>query len=295
MFKTKLSIAIALVAALLLAPAAYAAEGTTTGSFGASGLPPTVDAIGIYTDIGCTLPATDMNPQTEYYCKVTVGSINKLKHLSTVKVTLFYDSGGDPVAPIIPDTQTCAILTCTVDPLAWAMLPTGGSTTWSIDSGDCSQPADLNATTGDWIFAFTPGKVATESIAPAYWDAQGLATNKTAQTGELYDRDTAMNWFGEITVNTASVNWGAVPLGLVFENATYNPETGIDVNYIANGDYEEDIKSTDWVGAVSLDTVTLDVTGGNPPAALPTVSLPSRLMTPATMLLQLLPPTPIML
>ena len=118
MLKTKLFTAIALVAALLLlAPAAYADTGTTTGSFGAASQPPTVNDIGIYDEIGCTTPTLAMDPQTEYYCKVTVTSNNKLKHLSTVKVTIFYDgTGGDPVAPTIPDTQTCAILTCTVDP-----------------------------------------------------------------------------------------------------------------------------------------------------------------------------------
>jgi hypothetical protein len=129
--------------------------------------------------------------------------------------------------------------------------------------GECVQP-NLNTTTGDWIFAFIPGKVATESNVPADWDAQGLATNNNNQSGELHVRDKAMNWYGEITV-PASVDWGEVPLGLTFENATYNPET-VSIKYIANGDYFEDISSSDnWTG--SGETVTLDVTGGNPPPA----------------------------
>jgi len=64
--KTRLSIAIALVAALslLLTPAAYAAEGTTQGSFGAASQPPTVESIDIWDNIGCTGPAvTSMTPQ----------------------------------------------------------------------------------------------------------------------------------------------------------------------------------------------------------------------------------------
>jgi hypothetical protein len=266
MLKTKLPITVALIAvlSLLVVPAVYAAEGTTTGSFGAKSTPPSVDAIGIYTDIGCTTPALSMDPQTEYYCKVTVTSANKLKHLSTVEVTLFYDDTGDPVAPTTPDTQTCAILTCTVDPEAWA-IQSGTPTTWSINSGNSSEPADLNGTTGDWIFAFTPGKVSHESTGTDNWDAQGLATNKNSETGDLYDRDTAMNWYGEIDVTTASVDWGPVDLGLLFADAD-NPETDISVNYIANGDYEEDVRSTDWTGAVSGDTVALDETGGDPPS-----------------------------
>jgi len=269
MLKTRLFTAIALIAALLLlAPAAYADEKTTTGSFTASSSAPTVDAIDIYTNIGCTIPAASMDPLTTYYAKATVTSKSKLKHLATVKVTVFYDAtGADPVAPVAGNTQTCAILTCTVGPPAsWAIDSGGPPTTWQIVGGSCSQPANLELTTGDWIFAFMPGKVATESIAPANWDAQGLATNKSSQSGELYVLDKDMNWYGEVTVSTGSVDWGTVPLGLLFGDAE-NPETGITTNYIANGDYEEDIKSTSWTGAVTLDTVTLDETGGNPPAA----------------------------
>ena len=72
-----------------------------------------------------------------------------------------------------------------------------------------------------------------------------------------------MNWYGEITV-PASVDWGDVPLGLTFENAAYNPQTA-SVGYIANGDYYEDIKSSDtWTGGGG-ESVTLDASGGNPP------------------------------
>jgi len=272
MLKTKFSIAIALVAALLLAPAAYAAEGTTTGSFGAASSAPVVDAIEIYQEFACTNVAASMDPQTTYYAKVTVTSHNKLKHLDEVQVTIFYDStGGDMNAPVVADTHDCAIITCTVGPPAiWAIDSGGPPTTWSIVTAGpdpCTQPADLEATTGDWIFSFIPGKVARENMIND-WDAQGKATNKQPQSGELYVRDKDMNWYGEITVNTLSVDWGNVPLGLTFDNDTYNPETDIAINYIANGNYSEDIKSSDnWTGAVSLDIVTLDVTGGNPPAA----------------------------
>jgi len=271
MLRTKLSIAIALVAALaLLVPAAYADEGTTTGSFGAASKPPEVTAIEIYTDSGCTIVANFMDPLTTYYAKLTVTSHNKLKHLDEVQATIFYNATGadNMTAPGTGDTHDCAILTCTVGPPASWAIDSGAPTTWQITPGSCSQPADLNTTTGDWIFAFIPGKVARENVAPADWDAQGKATNKQSQSGEAYVRDKDMNFYGEITVTTASVDWGDVPLGLTFENATYNPETNININYIANGDYSENIKSSDnWTGAVSLDVVTLDITGGNPPAA----------------------------
>jgi PKD repeat protein len=231
---------------------------------------PTMDDIEIYEDSGCTMIADSITPQTTYYAKVSVTLTNSLIQLQTVQVTLFYDSAGtDPMAPITSDNQTCAILTCTVGPPPiWTIEPNNNppnppnNTTWQIVSGECSQPANLDVTSGDWIFAFIPGKVATESIAPADWDAQGLATNKSSQSGELYVRDKAMNWYGEITV-PVSVDWGTVPMGLTFEDATYNPQTA-SIKYIANGDYFEDISSSDnWTG--SGEAITLDMTGGNPP------------------------------
>lgn len=227
---------------------------------------PTVDEIEIYSDAGLFNPVSlvnPMTPQSTYYAKATVSSSNTLSYLQTVQVTIFYDSAGtDPIAPITSDNQTCAILSCTVGPPpSWSISPSV-NTTWQIVSGECSQPTNLDVTTGDWVFAFVPGKVATESVAPADWDAQGLATNNANQSGELYVRDKAMNWYGEITV-PASVDWGTVPMGLTFQDVTYNPQTA-SIKYIANGDYFEDITSSDnWTG--SGESVMLDVTGGNPP------------------------------
>jgi hypothetical protein len=233
---------------------------------------PTVTNIDIYEDQTCTIVANAMTPQTIYYARVGVSiPNNNLINLQTVRVTLFYDAAGtNPVAPATANTQTCAILTCAVgSPPTWTIEPNNNppnppdNTTWQIITAQCVQP-NLNANTGNWIFAFKPGKVATESIAPANWDAQGKAIRNPTQTGELYVRNKAMNWYGEIIV-PASVDWGEVPLGLTFENTDYNPATAI-VTYIANGDYYEDIRSSaSWTG--SGETVMLDIVGGNPPPA----------------------------
>ncbi len=273
----KLSTILAVVAvlSLLLTPAVYAAEGTTQGSFGAASNAPTVSFIQIFSDSGCTVVANSMDPLTPYWCKVTVNSANKLKHLNEVKATLFYNNSGNAnmPAPGSANTQTCAILTCSIGSgpgyvQTFSIAPSS-STTWAL--GTCTAPSNLELTTGDWIFAFTPGKVATEAIGtalpgPDYWDAQGLATNRNSQTGELYRRGKIMNCYSEINV-TGSVNWGDVPLGLTFEDATYNPQPSSDnisINYIANGIYASDIKSTDWNSGG--ETVVLDETGGNPPS-----------------------------
>lgn len=235
---------------------------------------PTVSAIEIYSDAACQHATSTITPQTTYYAKVTVNLASNLVNLQTVQVTLFHDiNGNDPSAPGTSNTQTCAILTCTVGPPAnWTIEPSNPptNTTWGIVSTSCSQPANLNVTTGDWIFAFIPGKVAHEApsnaISTDNWDAQGKAINKSSQSGELYVRNKAMNWYGEITIiPPLLVNWGEVPLGLTFENTTYNPQT-VGIKYIANGDYYEDIESSaTWTNG--SETVTLDVAGNDPPAA----------------------------
>ena len=224
---------------------------------------PTVMAIEIYEDPGCTVIANSMTPLSTYYARLSVTLSNNLENLQTVQVTLFYNSSGSDnmTAPISGDTQTCAILTCTVGPTPIWTISSGTPTSWTIETGECSQPP-LNATNGAWIFAFKPGKVATENTGVADWDAQGKAIRNPSQTGELYVRDRDMNWYGEITVNTPSVDWGEVPLGLTSDNTTYNPKT-VSIHYIANGDYYEDITSEDW--SSGGETVTLDETGIDPP------------------------------
>jgi len=226
---------------------------------------PTVNSIEIYDTQDCGGPAvTFMDPQDTYYAKVSITTNGEqLSGLQTVQATLFYVSDNStPPAPGIADAQTCAILSRTVGGTIsdWTIQPSD-NTTWAIVPGSCSEPIDLNATSGDWIFAFIPGRVATESIQPAHWDAQGKATNNSSQTGDSYVRDKAMNWYGEITVNTASVNWGDVPLGLTSDNTTYNPKT-VSIKYVANGDYYENVRSEDWSG--SGETVILST--GDPPA-----------------------------
>lgn len=223
---------------------------------------PTVNSIEIYDTQDCLgIPVTAMNPLTTYYAKVSITTNGEqLNQLQTVQVTLFYNETGadNMTAPGTGNTQTCAILTCTVGTLPNWTINSGSPTTWQILQGGCSQP-DLNDTNGAWIFAFKPGKVATENTGAADWDAQGKATNKSSLSGELYVRNKAMNWYGEIAMNTPSVDWGSVPLGLRFNDAP-NPKT-VSIKYIANGDYYEDIRSEDWTGGG--ETVTLST--GDPP------------------------------
>ncbi|MBN2462626.1 MAG: hypothetical protein JXB43_03395 [Dehalococcoidia bacterium] len=283
MLKTKLFTAIALMAALLLlAPAAYADTGSTTGSFGAKAQPPVVESIKIY-DAVTDSEVDSMTPQQPYYALLNVTCVNKLKHLETVQATIYYDEDGtDPAPAGGGDTQKLAILTWTATGEVWDIDSGGGSTTWELDPLTyTSSHSDVTGslTNGDWLFYFMPGKVATEAPSVAYadaeWDAEGLAINKTGGPGgtsapEYLDTDKEMVWYGEIELAAGTADWGDVDLGLVFNDAANpKPDTGLSINYIANGDYYEDIASEDW--ASGGETVALCETGtaddDTPPAA----------------------------
>jgi len=221
---------------------------------------PSVTGVDIYEDRICLQRADTMTPQVEYYAKVSVTLANNLEHLQTVQATLFYNpTGADDMAALtVGDTQTCAILSCAVGPSPVWSISSGTDTTWEIITDDCAQPL-LDTTTGSWVFAFKPGKVAEENINPADWDVQGKAIRSPSQTGEAYARNKDMNWYGEIQVNTAEVNWGEVPLGLKFVD---KPPQMVSIKYVANGPYYEDVRSENWT--CGGETVTLS--SGDPPA-----------------------------
>jgi len=225
---------------------------------------PDITAVEIYSDPGCTQPASSLTPQTTYYARVDIRMRmgNQLSHLREVRVTIFYDSAGtNPPPPPMGNPQTCAILLCNIDKTPLWDIDAGSPTSWQILPDQCQQP-DLTKKTGSWIFAFKPGKVATAS-PPGNWDVCAKATTKLGEWDELCIRDKAMNWYGEIILFPALLDWGEVAPGTRFENTPPNPRI-LTATYIANGSYGVDIKSDDWSSGTA--TAYLDETGGNPPA-----------------------------
>ena len=245
------TMALALAVVFSLIPAAVSAdEGSTTGQFAAANATPSILAVGLY-ETDHTTAVTAMTPNLEYAAKVTVSDANTLADLDTVKVTIFHDSDGDDAPGDVPgagDPQNAAILTYTVATNSWS-IDAGGSTMWALVTASCSAPA-LTGSSGDWWFHFVPGKVATES---SDWDAFAVATDDVAASGSAYDAsDYDMNWYGEITVSTANVDWGALAPG-----ADYTIQTNISVNYLANGGFNQQVRAdATWAGA--SNNATLD-------------------------------------
>jgi hypothetical protein len=228
-----------------------ATEGTMGGSFTTndSSSPPLVNSVSLTgTD---NVAATNMDPQTEYYVHVSVTDNQTLEHLTSVQATIYYDADGShaPV-PTTADNETCAIITWT--PVnTWTLTSMGAGSTWSITSG--TTPT-LTNNTGTFVFHFTPGKVATENAGAAEWDIYVEATDAAA--GEDGESQTGrnMNWYGEISGVTATVDFGSVSLG------AEDISSALNAKYVSNGNYSEQAKTvSQWIDGsynVDLETVT---------------------------------------
>jgi hypothetical protein len=244
-----------LVLSLLLAVmpslAVFAAEsGSSSGSFTVGGDVPQVNAFQTYSDADCLTTANEFTPQLTYYAKVTVTDANTLNDIQVVTVKIYYDE--DTATPLDESTivagaaQTAAILTWTKATGLWT-IDAGTPTTWAIVSGSCVTPT-MGDTTGDWIFAFKVGKVATESVGDAGWEMHARVTDGTFYTHGMYRLGKHVLWYGQITVSTANINFGIVNTNTGFAD-NVNEVTGITLTTISNGDFWGQAKSSaTWAG-----------------------------------------------
>jgi hypothetical protein len=189
-----------------------------------------------------------------------------------VVLKLWYDSdGGTPTVMdfngAAADAQNCAVITWTADDPGGTTY-TGSAalepepTSWELGAGTLPDGSgDFNATTFNFQLTFTVGKVATETGGPAKWQIMAEAIDRASQNGYNYDAESsAMNWYGEINVPSALVDWGDIPPGTDFTGIDAQQPLGVTVNYISNGDYDQKVKSTGtWNG--STYDATLDATG----------------------------------
>ena len=256
-----ISIVVLFTLLLALMPAAevFAAEsGTTSGSFTVGNVMPTVEAIELYADAGLTTVASTIIPQVTYYLKVTVASPNSLHDIQLVTAKIFVLPGGNAINEALITAgapQTAAILAKVSGPMGQWTIDAGDPTSWTLETALCTMPADLNASSGYGVFAFKAGKVATESIGADEWGFFGRVTGSAGKTSGLYSTHKRMMWYGETTVNTLNVIWGAVDPGSGFSDGT-NEVDNISVKYIANGDYQELVKSTaTWAGSSNIATL----------------------------------------
>jgi hypothetical protein len=260
MKKTTLCAIIALVLLLSIAvPSVLAQEGPVSGSFTTDNTIPSVTAVEVYTTDVLDVVAPSMTPQGTYYVKVTATDDNTVDDIDWVEAHLFFDLGNGEIAtPDAGDAQNCAILRWDKLGSVWS-VDQGAGTTWAVVPGSSSIPADMTASSGDWVFAVTIGKVATESVAGDDWDVYARIYDGSV-SAELYTRGKQMLWYGEIwTDATFTADFGIVTPGTGFADGT-NDVTGIEVIYTSNGEYDQQAKSdATWTGVTY--NATFDDTG----------------------------------
>ncbi len=243
----------------MMVPAAMAAtEGSVNGSFGIN-TSPTVDSV--------SLTPTAMTPQVQYPINGTVSDSDTINDLQTVVFKMWYDADGGTPTEAEFNAATANVKNCVV--VIWThtggtsstLALTPASSTWGL--GACTVPTtagDFSGTSFLFQIVVTDGKTATATTAPALWQIGAKATDSASQTGWNKDAEgSEMNWYGEITVPATTVNFGNLPPGTDF-GASSQKALGVTVKYLANGPYDEKVKSTaTWAGA--FYTATLDPTG----------------------------------
>ena len=267
--KKLVSMAAALVLLLSLAvPVAFADEDTVPGSFAAANVAPTITSVEVIP-AGGGAAVTSMTPGTSYKAKIVASDANTVDDLDQVRVVIKFDSGdSDPTGEPgeTGDTQTQACLKWVKSGDTWSISPTGGSpaTTWSLTEVSCVKPSDMTQTSGTWEFYFTVGKVATEGVGGVGqdgWDLFGEVNDEGTPVEMWDDRDLAMDWYGEITVNTANVDWGSVSPNMDFGEGDPSEEAAISVTYLANGAYDEKVAASGTWDDGGSNTADLDNSG----------------------------------
>ncbi|MBM4445408.1 MAG: hypothetical protein FJ020_08955 [Chloroflexi bacterium] len=239
------------IAPMLVFPAGVGAvdNASIEGTFTLGSAAPIINTVTILESDGLT-PATSLTPMSTYYVRVNITDDNTLDDLATCNVTVLYDTNSNNSTGDIPaDGATqAATLQLNVDTSTWSI--SDGGSTWDIVTGSCSQPTLTNIT-GDFTFCFTVGKIATEY---SDWDFYVAVADDSANGDTLYEAENLpMNWYGEIAITDGTLAWGQVLAGTGFGDGV-NEVTGIEVNYIANGAYDEQVATDDtaWGGSSTL-------------------------------------------
>jgi len=204
-----------------------------------------------------------MTPQQEWTTvTVPVWHGENISSIDAVEIKVFFDSAGsDPdESGFSPDAQTCVVFTWTRGGSPeWDMLSAGA--TWDVNDAGCSKPGDA-VKQGNWVFSIKIGKVATYSAGSSDWDIYAIAFDYKDDSSSDYLRDVEMNWYGEVSVSTITVDWWDIVPGSDFNDTT--KQTDISVVYIANGVYYQKVASGNtWTGSVSNCALNTGGTPGN--------------------------------
>ena len=250
-----------LCALLMVTPVAAAAEGPVSSSFSTT-VSPVTNGI-IVLEAGTDIAVSGMTPQHSYDIKIAITDNDGLGNLSTVRVKLWYDPTGNQASRTEFDAQTSPANT-SYQEITWDRATNTVSSSnlanssWTfplyvVPSNTVLENAQN--TSFDFVFTVKVGKVASQTYNAARWHVAVLTTDSANY--EFYRAYTDngkpglfMNWYGEVSPDSVTIDWGSVPLGLSFDDPAAEKSLGqfTRVKYISNGLYTTGIKaSKTWI------------------------------------------------
>ena len=236
-----------IVGAMLMPLAVFGdTEDTATGTFSNNNVP-NITSVELW-NISGPAEVTAMTPQVTYDVRVKVTDADGLADLTTIVVKIYRDTDASADETEFnaesADTQNCAVITWTQSGDLFSIAPSS-STTWGFTEVDCVTGTADSGTA--FQFKFTVGKVATEAAGAATdcWRVAALVTDDSSGTDFGFDvSDNSMAWYGEISGVSGTVDWGTVNAGMAIgEGAPSEKTLGVTVKYLANGPYDEKVKS----------------------------------------------------
>lgn len=214
----------------------------------------------VFTDYATYPNATGLTPYDEQVLNFTITDDDQLSDLNWVRIVVWDDAKAN-FGDSSNDTKLCQFFWVESTD-TWNMTD-DGSSTWSIDTGNCSDPGSSSAlTTYEFQLVFTPGKVAYKETSNN-WKFNVTAMDDNSLEGYNATIITTgwagtCQWYQELSFTTGSINftlegtapgWGNVTI----ENVDGSPATYMTFNIIANGVWDINGSCTDWTGPGTID------------------------------------------
>ena len=232
------------------------------------------------------VPGTPLTPQESYTVKIEVFDPDTIGDLNSFAMKFFYFSGTPATSEDLSAAFNTALSTESMGAalvMEWNLVSqtmdvvsTGAFTTWEIIDSTVPAP-DLVATEFTFEVTFKISKVANESDSVNLnWyfgtsindgklslDSGSASTNVvdfglktgTGSTDLEAPSGWSMNWYGEVTVSPdASIAWEGVLAGRDFQDG----QTLSGINFLSNGNYQTNIKSTEtWDAVISTELANI--------------------------------------
>ena len=254
------------------------ADGEVTGTFGTTEAPQ-ISSLVVY-DAGTTDVAASLTPTQQYDVSITVTDADGIGELDNILLRFWYDFSGSGAEYTRGDFDAATMIannariqfTWNRDTNTAAMYDGFSGTTWQLVSSTLPDGAFLDNsenTSFTFVFRVQISKVAVEAINGNVWQIAALVTDSGEMTAYLHNGGgtpgVPCSWYGEISVpDSYTVDWGNIPPGIDFSNASAREFVDGVINFKANGNYSKQIKSgTSWTRSGGGDPAVLSNDAGS--------------------------------